>query len=171
MSQFVRDSRIAMIYEGTNGVQAIDLVGRKLNSNGGQSIMYLNELVQKFIKENAELEDLNKEFILPLKDSKKNLEEALNFFLLNGLKNPNCALAGASDFLHLLGNFCIGFMWAKMAAIIYRKNNEIDNNSFQEGKILTGKYYMKNILPKTGYLTKKIIEGDKIIMSLNNDQF
>ena len=53
MSQFVRDSRIAMIYEGTNGVQAIDLVGRKLNSNGGQSIMYLNELVQKFIKENA----------------------------------------------------------------------------------------------------------------------
>ena len=62
-------------------------------------------------------------------------------------------------------------MWAKMAAIIYRKNNEIDNNSFQEGKIITGKYYMKNILPKTGYLTKKIIEGDKIIMSLNNDQF
>ena len=52
-------------------------------------------------------------------------------------------------------------MWAKMAAIIYKKNNEIDNNSFQEGKILTGKYYMKNILPKTGYLTKKIIEGDK----------
>ena len=79
MSQFVRDSRIAMIYEGTNGVQAIDLVGRKLNSNGGQSIMYLNELVQNFIKENAELEDLNKEFILPLKDSKRNLEEALNF--------------------------------------------------------------------------------------------
>ena len=171
MSQFVRDSRIAMIYEGTNGVQAIDLVGRKLNSNGGQSIMYLNELVQNFIKENAELEDLNKEFILPLKDSRRNLEEALNFFLLNGLKNPNCALAGASDFLHLLGNFCIGFMWAKMAAIIYRKNDEIDNNSFQEGKILTGKYYMKNILPKTDYLTKKIIEGDKIIMSLNNDQF
>jgi len=171
MSQFVRDSRIAMIYEGTNDVQAIDLVGRKLNSNGGQSIMYLNELVQNFIKENAELEDLNKEFILPLKDSKRNLEEALNFFLLNGLKNPNCALAGASDFLHLLGNFCIGFMWAKMAAIIYSKNNKIDNNSFQEGKILTGKYYMKNILPKTGYLTKKIIEGDKIIMSLNNDQF
>ena len=171
MSQFVRDSRIAMIYEGTNGVQANDLVGRKLNSNGGQSIMYLNELVQNFIKENAELEDLNKEFILPLKDSRRNLEEALNFFLLNGLKNPNCALAGASDFLHLLGNFCIGFMWAKMAAIIYRKNNEIDNNSFEEGKILTGKYYMKNILPKTDYLTKKIIEGDKIIMSLNNDQF
>ena len=79
MSQFVRDSRIAMIYEGTNGVQAIDLVGRKLNSNGGQSIMYLNELVQNFIKENAELEDLNKEFILPLKDSRRNLEEALNF--------------------------------------------------------------------------------------------
>ena len=171
MSQFVRDSRIAMIYEGTNGVQAIDLVGRKLNSNGGQSIMYLNELVQNFIKENAELADLNKEFILPLKDSKKNLEDALNFFLLNGLKNPNSALAGASDFLHLLGNFCIGFMWAKMAAIIYETNNEINNNSFQEGKILTGKYYMKNILPKTSYLAKKITEGDKIIMSLNNDQF
>ena len=171
MSQFVRDSRIAMIYEGTNGIQAIDLVGRKLNSNGGKNIIYLNELVQNFLTEYSELEKLNNDFLVPLKESKKNVEEVLNFFLTNGLKNPNSALAGASDFLHLLGNFCIGFMWAKMAAILYKENKIISENTFQEGKILTGQYYMKNILPKTNYLAKKILSGDKIIMSLNTEQF
>ena len=171
MSQFVRDSRIAMIYEGTNGIQAIDLVGRKLNSNGGKNIIYLNELVQNFLTEYSELEKLNNDFLVPLKESKKNVEEVLNFFISNGLKNPNSALAGASDFLHLLGNFCIGFMWAKMAAILFKENEIINENTFQEGKILTGQYYMKNILPKTNYLAKKILSGDKIIMSLNTEQF
>ena len=171
MSQFVRDSRIAMIYEGTNGIQAIDLVGRKLNSNGGKNIIYLNELVQNFLTEYSELEKLNNDFLVPLKESKKNVEEVLNFFLTNGLKNPNSALAGASDFLHLLGNFCIGFMWAKMAAILFKENEIINENTFQEGKILTGRYYMKNILPKTNYLAKKILSGDKIIMSFNTEQF
>ena len=171
MSQFVRDSRIAMIYEGTNGIQAIDLVGRKLNSNGGKNIIYLNELVQNFLTEYSELENLNNEFLVPLKESKKNVEEVLNFFISNGLKNPNSALAGASDFLHLLGNFCIGFMWAKIAAILFKENEIINENTFQEGKILTGQYYMKNILPKTNYLAKKILSGDKIIMSLNTEQF
>ena len=171
MSQFVRDSRIAMIYEGTNGIQAIDLVGRKLNSDGGKNIIYLNELVQNFLTEHSELEKLNNDFLVPLKESKKNVEEVLNFFISNGLKNPNSALAGASDFLHLLGNFCIGFMWAKMAAILFKENEIINENTFQEGKILTGQYYMKNILPKTNYLAKKILSGDKIIMSLNTEQF
>ena len=171
MSQFVRDSRIAMIYEGTNGIQAIDLVGRKLNSDGGKNIIYLNELVQNFLTEHSELEKLNNDFLVPLKESKKNVEEVLNFFISNGLKNPNSALAGASDFLHLLGNFCIGFMWAKMAAILYGENEIISENTFQEGKILTGQYYMKNILPKTNYLAKKILSGDKVIMSLNTEQF
>ena len=171
MSQFVRDSRIAMIYEGTNGIQAIDLVGRKLNSDGGKNIIYLNELVQDFLTEYSELEKLNSDFLVPLKESKKNVEEVLNFFISNGLKNPNSALAGASDFLHLLGNFCIGFMWAKMAAILFKENEIINENTFQEGKILTGRYYMKNILPKTNYLAKKILSGDKIIMSLNTEQF
>ena len=171
MSQFVRDSRIAMIYEGTNGIQAIDLVGRKLNSDGGKNIIYLNELVQNFLTEYSELEKLNNDFLVPLKESKKNVEEVLNFFMSNGLKNPNSALAGASDFLHLLGNFCIGFMWAKIAAILFKENEIINENTFQEGKILTGQYYMKNILPKTNYLAKKILSGDKIIMSLNTEQF
>ena len=171
MSQFVRDSRIAMIYEGTNGIQAIDLVGRKLNSDGGKNIIYLNELVQNFLTEYSELEKLNNDFLVPLKESKKNVEEVLNFFISNGLKNPNSALAGATDFLHLLGNFCIGFMWAKMAAILFKENEIINENTFQEGKILTGRYYMKNILPKTNYLAKKILSGDKIIMSLNTEQF
>ena len=95
----------------------------------------------------------------------------MNFFISNGLKNPNSALSGASDFMHLLGNFCIGFMWAKMAASIYQNNKNIGKNTYQEGKILTGEYYMKKILPKTAFLAKKILSGDNCIMSLNIDQF
>ena len=171
MSQFVRDSRIAMIYEGTNGVQAIDLVGRKLNSDSGNNIIYLNEIIQNFIKENSKFNDFNKDFLIPLTESRKNVEDVLNFFISNGLKNPNSALAGASDFLHLLGNFCIGFMWARMVSSIYQKEEKIVENTFQHGKILTGTYYMKYILPKTDYLAKKILSGDKIIMSLNSEQF
>ena len=133
--------------------------------------MYLSELVQNFIIENSEIDDFNNEFLSPLKDSKKDVDEALSFFISNGLTNPNSVLTGASDFLHLLGNFCIGFMWAKMVAAIHKENANFNKNTFQEGKIITGKYYMQNILPKTRYLAKKIHSGDKLIMSLNTDQF
>ena len=88
------------------------------------------------------------------------------------MKTPNSALAGASDFLHLLGIFCIGFMWAKMVTCVL-KNKKVDKdlNPFQEAKIVTGKYYMANVLPKTAFLAKKIKTGDKIVMSMDPDQF
>ena len=172
MSQLVRDSRIAMIYEGTNGIQAVDLVGRKLNSDGGANILYLRELVQTFMRENSSIEEIEFNFFVPLKSSLENLEDVLRFFLDNGMKNPNSALAGASDFLHLLGIFCIGFMWAKMVTCVL-KNKKVDKglNPFQEAKIVTGKYYMENVLPKTAFLAKKIKTGDKIVMSMDPDQF
>jgi alkylation response protein AidB-like acyl-CoA dehydrogenase len=172
MSQIVRDSRIAMIYEGANGVQAIDLIGRKLNSDGGANILYLCELVKTFIKEKSAIGDLETDFLAPLKSSFQDLEEALKFFLENGIKNPNSALAGASDFLHLLGTFCTGFMWAQMIAILLEKKYTSEaGKNFKYAKIITGKFYMENILPKTGYLSTKIKAGDKTIMSLEKDQF
>ena len=172
MSQIVRDSRIAMIYEGANGVQAIDLIGRKLNSDGGANILYLCELVKTFIKEKSAIGDLETDFLTPLKSSFQDLEEALKFFLENGIKNPNSALAGASDFLHLLGTFCTGFMWAKMvASLLEKKDSSEAGKNFKYAKIITGKFYMENILPKTSYLAIKIKAGDKTIMSLEKDQF
>ena len=172
MSQLVRDSRIAMIYEGANGVQAIDLVGRKLNSDGGANILYLQELIQTFIYENSSIKEMETDFFIPLKSSLEDLNDVISFFLENAIKNPNSALAGASDFLHLLGNFCIGFMWVKMVACVLENKKLGKNlNSFQEAKIVTGKYYMENVLPKTAFLAKKIKTGDKIMMSMNPDQF
>ena len=172
MSQLVRDSRIAMIYEGTNGVQAIDLVGRKLNSDGGANIMYLLELVTTYLHQSTVSKEIENEFFVPLKSSLKDLESALKFFLDKGTKNPNAALAGASDFLHLLGIFCIGFMWVKIVSRVSEKKKAGDKiNKFLEAKIVTGRYYMANTLPKTKFLATKIRAGDKILMSLEPDQF
>jgi len=172
MSQLVRDSRIAMIYEGTNGIQAIDLVGRKLNSDGGKNILYLRELVTTYLHENPVSEEIENEFFTPLKNSLKDLDSAIKFFLDNGIKNPNAALAGASDFLHLLGVFCIGFMWAKMVVSILEKKRKGEKlTKFLETKIVTGKYYMANVMPKTMFLATKIKSGHNILMSLAPDDF
>ncbi len=114
VSQFVRDARIAMIYEGANGVQALDLVGRKLALDGGKNVMAFFDLVKAFIKENEADERLKAGFLDPLKAASKDLQAAAEFFLRNA-KTPNAALAGSTDFLHLFGHVCLGYMWARMA--------------------------------------------------------
>ncbi len=172
MSQLVRDSRIAMIYEGTNAIQAIDLVGRKLNSDGGENILYLRELVTKFLNQKSASEEIESDFFDPLRIALQDLDDVLEFFLDNGIKNPNSVLAGASDFLHLLGIFSIGFMWVKIVThIMERKKAGKKLNKFLEAKIVTGRYYMANAIPKTTFLATKIKAGDKILMSLDPDQF
>ena len=115
---------------------------------------------------------MENEFFIPLRNSLKDLDSAIKFFLDNGLKNPNAALAGASDFLHLLGVFCIGFMWVKMVASILEKKRTGEKlTKFLETKVVTGKYYMANVLPKTTFLATKIKAGDRILMSLEPDDF
>ena len=115
MSQFTRDARIAMIYEGANGVQALDLVGRKLAADGGKPAMAFFEEIKTFIKDNSADEDLKAGFMDPLKTASKQLQEAAMFFMQQGMKNPNEALAGSYDFMHLFGHVCLGYMWARMA--------------------------------------------------------
>jgi alkylation response protein AidB-like acyl-CoA dehydrogenase len=108
MSQFARDARIAMIYEGANGVQALDLVGRKLAADGGKHVMAFFEMVKTFLKEN-ESDDRMAALLDPLKAaSKDSCRQAAMFFMQNGMKNPNAALAGSHDFLHLFGHVCLG---------------------------------------------------------------
>ncbi len=103
MSQFTRDARIAMIYEGANGVQALDLVGRKLAQDGGKHVMAFFDLIKNFCKENSDVDGMA-EFIEPLKGASKQLQSAGMYFMQNGMKNPpNHALAGSYDFMHLFG--------------------------------------------------------------------
>ncbi len=171
MSQYARDCRIAMIYEGTNGIQALDLVGRKLATDGGKHMRdYLN-LIQSFIKE-EHAEDFKTDFIAPLKKSMEHLQTALMFFMENGLKNPLSAVSGATDFLHLMGLVSLGFIWSKKAqsAREQLKNSET-NKEFLEAKILTGSYFMHRQLPETKLRLDRVLTGEKQVMSLAVDQF
>ena len=171
MSQYARDCRIAMIYEGTNGIQALDLVGRKLATDGGKHMREYLNLIQSFIKE-EHAEDFNTDFIGPLKKSIEHLQTALMFFMQNGLKNPLSAVSGATDFLHLVGLVSLGFIWSKKAqsAREQLKNSET-NKEFLEAKILTGSYFMHRQLPETKLRLERVLTGEKQVMSLATDQF
>ncbi len=107
MSQFVRDARITMIYEGTTAVQAMDLVGRKLGLKAGKPIMAFFEYVKGYIKDNEHDLALMRDFLDPLKAASKDLQSAAMYFMRAGMKNPNNALAGSVDFLHLFGLVCM----------------------------------------------------------------
>ena len=171
MSQYARDCRIAMIYEGKNGIQALDLVGRKLSMDGGQYMREYLNLVQAFINEEHS-EDLKNDFITPLKKSIEHLQAALMFFMQNGLKNPLSAVSGATDFLHLVGLVSLGFIWSKKAQSAKEKLKDISaNKNFLEAKILTGSYFMHRQLPETKLRLDRILTGEKQVMSLAVDQF
>jgi len=172
LEQFVRDARITMIYEGTNGVQSLDLVGRKLGLNGGKTVMAFFELVNSFIKDNAEHEALNTHFLTPLKDASKDLQAAGMYFMQNGMKNPNNALSGSYDFMHLFGQVCMGLVWAKMGKAAYAALDAgASDTSFYEAKIATGKYYMARCLPTTATHLARIESGADTVMALEAEQF
>ncbi len=172
VSQFVRDARITMIYEGTNGVQALDLVGRKLGLNGGKTVMGLFDTVKSFIKENEDDEALKTDFLDPLKAASKDLQAAAMYFMQTGMKDPNNALSGATDFMMLFGHVTLGFMWAKMAkASSNALTSESSDAAFHQTKLATGRYYMARQLPATGMYLARIQTGANTIMDLPEDQF
>ena len=173
MSQFTRDARIAMIYEGANGVQALDLVGRKLAQDGGKHVMAFFELVKSFCKENAgQDEAYDRDFIEPLKAASKDLQAAGMYFMQNGMKNPNNALAGSNDFMHMFGHVCLGLMWAKMgkAANVALANGTSDT-AFYETKLATGRFYMARQLPATALHLTRIQSGADTVMALDAANF
>lgn len=172
MSQFARDARITMIYEGANGVQALDLVGRKLAQDGGKHVMAFFDLVKTFIKENEADATLKGDFLDPLKSASKDLQAAAMFFMSNAMKDPNAALAGSYDFLHLFGHTCLGLVWAQQAkaarAALARGASDKD---FYETKLATGRYYMARQLPATALHLVRIQSGAAPVMTLAADAF
>jgi alkylation response protein AidB-like acyl-CoA dehydrogenase len=172
MSQFVRDARIAMIYEGANGVQALDLVGRKLAADGGRHVMAFFEMVKTFLKENEGDDRLKADFLDPLKAASKDLQAAGMFFMANGMKNPNAALAGSYDFMHLFGHVCLGLMWARMAgAALAALDAGAPDAAFYETKLATGRYYMARQLPMTATHLARIQSGADPVMALPAEAF
>jgi len=172
MSQFARDARIAMIYEGANGVQALDLVGRKLAQDGGKHVMAFFDMVKTFVKENEDNTALKTDFLDPLKAASKDMQAAGMYFMQNGVKNPNHALAGSYDFMHLVGHVCLGLMWAQMGkAAMDAVEGGAADTAFYQTKIATGRYYMARQLPATAMHLARINTGADTVMALEADQF
>jgi alkylation response protein AidB-like acyl-CoA dehydrogenase len=167
MSQFVRDARITMIYEGATGVQALDLVGRKLALKMGKPMMTFFEYIKGYIKANEDDLTLEKHFLEPLKKASKDLQSAAVFFMQAGMKNPNAALAGSVDFLHLFGLVCMGLAWTKMAkAASVALREKTGDPDYYNAKLATGRYYMSRVLPETALRLARIETGAEPVMDL-----
>ena len=173
MSQYTRDARITMIYEGANGIQALDLVGRKLAHDGGKHIMAFFEMVKTFYKENAgQEESYDNAFIEPLKAASKDLQAAAMYFMQEGMKNPNNALSGSYDFMHMFGHVCLGLMWAQMArAAQDALDSGASDKEFYETKINTGRFYMARRLPATSMHLARIQTSANTVMALDAANF
>ncbi|MBL9061328.1 acyl-CoA dehydrogenase C-terminal domain-containing protein [Tabrizicola sp.] len=171
MSQFVRDARIAQIYEGANGVQALDLVGRKLATDGGKHVMAFFEMVKAECKAHDSDERMAG-FVEPLKAASKQMQAAAMFFMQNGMKNPNAALAGSYDFMHLMGHVCLGLMWTRMAKAAHAAlDSGAEDRAFYETKIATGRFYMARQLPACAAHLARIESGAEPVMALAAEAF
>ena len=171
MSQFARDARIAMIYEGANGVQALDLVGRKLAADGGKHVMAFFEMVKAECKSHAD-DPRMAGFVEPLKSASKQLQAAGMYFMQNGMKNPNNALSGSYDFMHMMGHVCLGLMWTRMAKAAYDALDAgASDKDFYETKIATGRYYMARQLPACAMHLQRIESGAETVMALGAESF
>ncbi len=157
MEQLVRDARIAPIYEGTNGIQALDLVGRKMQMNDGEIIENFFSIINNYLNNlstDKKLETIVKQF-------KKSFDELV--FITNHLrsfnKNKINEINGtAVEFLQMFSYVSIGYIWLKLLMISIEKNND-NSNEFLKSKIATGKYYFNKILPQTSFLKDHILSG------------
>ncbi|MEM6622960.1 MAG: acyl-CoA dehydrogenase C-terminal domain-containing protein [Pseudomonadota bacterium] len=172
MSQFVRDARIAMIYEGTTGIQALDLVGRKLPQNAGQALRDFFEFIKGYIKDNEDDLALARDFLEPLKAASKDLQQAAMYFMQAGMKNPNHALAGSVDFMYLFGHVCMGLSWARQAKAAQRALEAgTEDAEFYRNKLITGRFYTKRMLPETALRLARIETGADPVMDLPAEAF
>jgi len=166
MEQFVRDSRIAMIYEGANGIQALDLVGRKLAKDGGRAIMAFFNEVQAFLKERADSDAMNV-YLKPLGASLAHLQQATMWFMNNAMAKPDNAGAGATDYLNLFGLVALGYMWARIAEAALAKPDE----AAMKAKLVTGRFFVERMLPETAAHLARIEAGAGSLMELADAAF
>lgn len=171
MEQFVRDARIAMIYEGTNGIQAMDLVGRKLGQNGGRAVQALFKVIADEVAEAKENETLAG-FAEALEKATGELQKATMWFMQNAMTNPNNAGAGAYHYMHIMGIVSLGLMWLRMStAANTALDAGSDNAKYYEAKLVTAQYFAERFLPDTGSLRRKIEGGSDAIMALDPEMF
>lgn len=171
MSQYVRDARIAMIYEGANGIQALDLVGRKLGLNGGRAVMALFKEIGDFCEEHRNDEAMAA-FTKSLKKGLNDLQASTMWFMQNAMAKPDNAGAGSTDYMHLFGLVVLGYMWAKMAKAA---NDNLAAGSgdadYYKNKLMTGRFYMEKVMPETALRKARIETGADSLMEMAAEAF
>ena len=171
MEQYVRDARIAMIYEGTNGVQAMDLVGRKLAQNGGRAVQAFFALVAGEVSA-AKQEASTADFATRLEKALGDLQASTMWFMANGMKNPDNVGAGAYAYMTMMGHVAVGLMWLRMAVAATRLKAAGDGDAaFLDAKLVTARFFAERVLPDTGALRRKIEGGAESLMALPPEMF
>jgi alkylation response protein AidB-like acyl-CoA dehydrogenase len=169
-SQYLRDSRITLIYEGTNGIQALDLVGRKLAMHGGRPVLTFAAEIDAFVEANRADEAL-KPFVDGLAAAKAQLQEGTFWLMQNGVANPDNAGAGSMDYLRLFGLTGLAYMWALMAKVANAKIAAGDTDPFYASKLIVGRYFLERVLPDTGACLAKMKAGAAAVMALPAEAF
>lgn len=171
MEQFVRDARITPIYEGTNGIQALDLVGRKMAQNTGRLLRPFFHEVSEYLELKAS--DSNDELqamIGGLMKAFGRLQQATGFIAQQGLKDPDEAAAAATDYLRLFALVALGYLWLRMAEIALAKRGQ-GETEFYQAKLDTAQFYFARLLPQTGALLSAILSGSQTLMQFNHEAF
>jgi alkylation response protein AidB-like acyl-CoA dehydrogenase len=171
VEQFVRDARITQIYEGTNGIQAMDLVGRKLPRDGGRAVRAFFDLLGKEIADAQGAGDPSG-IANALAPALQDLQAATIWLAQNGMADPDSAGAGAYPYMDLMGLVSFGWMWLKMAAASKRALDEgLDDRSFHEAKLATARFYAERELPLSGALRRKVEAGAEALMQIPAEAF
>jgi len=171
MEQFVRDARIAQIYEGTNGIQAMDLVGRKLGMNGGRGLRAYLALVGDLLAD-AKTDARLTVIAAPLGKALGELQAATLWLMQNGMSNPDNAGAAATAYLHLMGIVALGHMWLVMAKASHAAIDAgASDKAFYDAKLITARYFAERYFPDAGALRRKLEAGAEAMMALPAEAF
>jgi alkylation response protein AidB-like acyl-CoA dehydrogenase len=169
MEQLVRDARIAQIYEGTNGIQALDFIGRKVLANGGQHLMEVRDEILAFCRDAGATASMQ-EFTRPLADAVALLETVTYQVIADAQKDPNSISAAAVEYLDLFGYIMYGYVWSRMAQVALAEAGN-DADGFYAAKLHTARFYMQRCLPRIATLRDTICAGPATLMELPADQF
>ena len=167
MEQYVRDVRISQIYEGTNGIQALDLIGRKVLRDGGAKLTKFGELIGAFIAENS-ADEAMAEFVQPLGKLAQDVQDLTMWVGGKAMEDPNEVGAAATDYLRLVGYLTYAYLWARMAKVALAKQ---DQDAFYKAKVHTAKFFFTRLLPETSALKRQIKAGSETLLGLEEEAF